>query len=196
MRHREPFRIGYFARITPEKSLHQLCEAYRWMRHEGGLPPSRLEAAGYMAPEHREYFRIIERQMKEWGLADEFQYHGTLDREAKVQFLQRISVLSVPSLYAEVKGLYALEAMACGIPIVQPNHGSFPEMIERTGGGLLARPDDPRHFGETLLGLYRDPELRAELGARAHRGVHQHYSVARMAQRAVEVYSGNVLAPQ
>jgi len=191
-RHREPFRIGYLARIAPEKSLHQLCEAYRWMRQEGGLPPSRLEAAGYLAPEHREYLKIIERQMREWGLADEFQYHGTLDREAKVSFLNRISVLSVPSLYAEVKGLYALEAMACGIPIVQPNHGSFPEMIERTGGGLLARPDDPRSFGEALMRLYRDPELRAEIAARGHRGVREHYTVARMAQRAVEVYSGEL----
>jgi glycosyltransferase involved in cell wall biosynthesis len=194
MRHKAPFRIGYFARITPEKSLHQLCEAYRWMRHEGGLPPCQLVAAGYLAPEYREYLRIIEGQMREWGLGDEFHYQGSLDREGKVSFLQQISVLSVPSLYAEVKGLYALEAMACGIPIVQPNHGSFPEMIEKTGGGILAQPDDPQSFGRAILRLYHDPELRAEIGERAYRGVQEHYSVARMAQRAIEVYSGNVLA--
>jgi glycosyltransferase involved in cell wall biosynthesis len=184
------FRIGYFARITPEKSLHQLCEAYRWMRREGGLPPSRLEAAGYLAPEHQEYLRIIEAQMKEWGLGAEFHYHGALDREHKVQFLQSLDVLSVPSIYAEPKGLYALEAMACGAPVVQPNHGAFPEMIERTGGGLLAEPDDPVSFGRNLMRLYEDAALRSELGQRAYDGVREHYTVTHMARRAVEVYSG------
>lgn len=184
------FRIGYFARVTPEKSLHQLCEAYRWMRHEGGLPPSRLEAAGYLAPEQKGYLEIIQKQMAEWGLSAEFTYHGALDRQQKVEFLRSLDVLSVPSIYAEVKGLYALEAMACGVPIVQPRHGSFPEMIERTGGGLLAEPDNPVSFGQSILRLWREPALRAQLSQAAFQGVRQHYTVQAMARRAVEVYSG------
>ncbi len=185
------FRIGYFARITPEKSLHQLCEAYRWMRQEAGLPPSRLEAAGYLAPEHQQYLRIIEAQMKEWNLDGEFHYHGALDREHKVNFLQSLDVLSVPSMYAEPKGLYALEAMACGVPVVQPNHGAFPEMLEKTGGGLLAEPDNPASFGRNLMRLYEDAALRAELGRRAHEGVRAHYTVQHMARLAARVYSGH-----
>src|SRR5262249_32710805 len=134
-----------------------------------------------------------EQQMKEWGLAGEFQYHGALDREHKVRFLRGLDVLSVPSLYAETKGLYALEAMACGVPIVSPNHGSFPEMIERTGGGLLADPDHPISFGKQILRLYQDAELRADIGARGHDGVRAHYTVERMAERAAEVYSGTAV---
>ncbi len=183
-----PFTIGFFARVCPEKSLHQLCEAYRWMRHEGGLPPSRLEAAGYLAPEHKEYLRIVEKQMNEWGLADEFRYHGSPDREEKVRFLRGLDVLSVPSIYAEPKGLYALEAMACGVPIVQPRHGAFPEMIERTGGGLLAEPDNPVSFGQAILRLYQEPQLREQLGRGGYEGVRRHYTTARMAERAAEVY--------
>lgn len=190
-----PFTIGYFARITPEKSLHQLCEAYRWMRHEGGLPPSRLEAAGYLAPEQKEYLQIIEKQMKDWDLGGEFLYHGALDREHKVTFLRGLDVLSVPSIYAEPKGLYALEAMACGVPIVQPRHGSFPEMIERTGGGVLAEPDHPISFGQEIVRLYRDAGLREQVGRRGHDGVREHYSVEAMARRAIEVYSGRVKVP-
>lgn len=188
-RSNSPFRIGFFARICPEKSLHQLCEAYHWMRREGGLPPSRLEAAGYLAPEHKEYLSIIEKQMKEWGLADEFQYHGAPNRDEKVRFLRSLDVLSVPSLYAEPKGLYALEAMACGVPIVQPRHGAFPEMIDKTGGGLLAEPDNPVSFGQTILSLHRDQVLREELGRKGHEGVRRHYTTARMAERAAQVYA-------
>ncbi|MBI4908927.1 MAG: glycosyltransferase family 4 protein [Acidobacteria bacterium] len=190
-----PFRIGFFARITPEKSLHQLCEAYHWMRQQGGLPPSRLEAAGYLAPEQKEYLRIIENQMKDWGLAGEFHYHGALDRDQKVAFLRSLDVLSVPSIYAEPKGLYALEAMACGVPIVQPRHGAFPEMIDRTGGGILAEPDHPERFGHEIVNLYHHPELREDLARRGHDGVREHYSVQSMARRAIAVYSGKVQTP-
>ncbi|MCC6389355.1 MAG: glycosyltransferase family 4 protein [Bryobacterales bacterium] len=189
-----PFRIGYLARITPEKSLHLLCEAYRWMRHEGGLPRSRLEAAGYMAPEQKEYLRIIGKQMKEWGLADEFHYHGVLDREQKTGFLRSLDVLSVPSLYAETKGLYLLEAMACGVPVVQPRHGAFPELIEKTGGGLLAEPDQPVSFGRQIMRLFESPKLREELSANGYAGVRRHYTVQQMARRVIEVYSGKVRA--
>ena len=71
----EPFTVGYFARVTPEKGLHNLCEAYRIMRHSGGLPEARLEVAGYLALEHKGYLDGIAGQMKEWGLGDEFRYH-------------------------------------------------------------------------------------------------------------------------
>ena len=127
-----PFTIGYFARIDPAKGLHVLAQGYREFRrlHSG---PSRLEAAGYMAAEHRPYLESIERQMKEWGLGGEFCYRGTLDRGAKIAFLQTLDVISVPGDYADPKGLYAIEAMACGVPFVQPDHGAFPEMLEATG---------------------------------------------------------------
>jgi glycosyltransferase involved in cell wall biosynthesis len=122
-----PFTIGYLARIAPEKGLHNLAEAYRILRHERGLPPSRLRAAGYMAADQRTYLEGITRSLESCGLGAEFEYLGTVDRETKVRFLQSIDVLSVPSGYHEPKGLYLLEAMASGIPVVQPNHGAFPE---------------------------------------------------------------------
>src|SRR5262249_38075206 len=123
-----PLRIGYFARIAPEKGLHNLAEAYRILRRERGLPPSRLEAGGYLGPEYRDYLRNVEDQLKRAGLANEFQYRGELDRESKIRFLQSLDIFSVPSTYHDPKGLSILEAMACGTPVVQPRHGAYPEM--------------------------------------------------------------------
>jgi len=185
-----PFTIGYFARVAPEKSLDILAEAYRVLRQEKGLPPSRLEAAGYMAPEQRPYLAQIEGRLREWGLLGEFRYHGTLDRAEKIRFLRSLDVLSVPSRYVEPKGLYLLEALANGIPVVQPRHGSFPEMIGKTGGGLLFEPGNPHALADAILSLWKDRNRARELGARGARGVREHYSVARMADRALEVYSG------
>ena len=134
---RDPFTIGYFARVAPEKGFHNLAEAYRLLRRTKGLPPSRLLVGGYLAPEHKPYLEQIADELQAAGLGDEFVYRGAVERAKKVQFFHDIDVLSVPSGYHEPKGLYLLEAMACGVPVVQPNHGAFPEMIARTGGGLL-----------------------------------------------------------
>jgi glycosyltransferase involved in cell wall biosynthesis len=183
-----PFTLGYFARIAPEKGLHQLVEAYRILRREHGLPPSRLEVAGYLAPEHKAYLAGIEAKVREWGLEAEFRYHGSLERAEKIAFLRSIDVLSVPSPYAEPKGLYLLEAMACGVPVVSPRHGAFPEMLDRTGGGLLFEPNHPSGLADQVLALANDPLRAAELGRRGAEGVRRHYTVARMAERALEVY--------
>jgi glycosyltransferase involved in cell wall biosynthesis len=183
-----PFTIGYFARIAPEKGLDRLVAAYRILRRERDLPPARLEAAGWMGADQKPYLAGIEQQMKEWGLGDEFHYRGELSRLDKVRFLSQVDVFSMPAPYKEPKGLSVLEAMAAGVPVVQPSHGAFSEMVLRTGGGVLVAPDDPEALAEGLWQLWQDRGLRARLGHRGAGGVRQHYSIARSAERMQQVY--------
>jgi glycosyltransferase involved in cell wall biosynthesis len=182
------FTVGYFARIVPEKGLHVLCEAYHKLRRETDFSGATLEVAGYLAPEYRGYLRGIEQQMKQWGLGDEFRYRGVLDRVHKVDFLRSLSVLSVPGPYAEPKGIYALEAMANEVPVIQPRHGVFPEMIEKTGGGILFEPGSIDSLAEGILSLWGDQARADELGRKGAQGVREHYSSSKMAERALEVY--------
>jgi glycosyltransferase involved in cell wall biosynthesis len=183
------FTIGYFARVAPEKGLRELAEAYRLLRKRDDFPPARLEVAGYLAPEHKGYLREIERDMEECGFGAEFHYHGALDREAKLRFFQNIDVLSVPTTYAEAKGLPVIEAMAAGVPVAQPAKGSFPEIVTRAGGGLLCEPNDAASLAEAIYSLWKNPELANDLAKRGAAGVREHYSVSNMASRAIEVYS-------
>ncbi len=182
-----PFTIGYMARIAPEKGLHLLASAYIRLRRELGLPESRLEAAGYLAPEHRTYIDGVTKALAAVGLEREFRYHGTIDRAGKIAFLQSLDVLSVPSPYAEPKGLYLLEALATGVPVVEPRHGTFPEVIEKTGGGVLFEPGSARDLADRLIELQGDAPRRRELGERGRAGVLRHYSAARMAERTLEI---------
>jgi glycosyltransferase involved in cell wall biosynthesis len=182
------FRVGYFARIAPEKGLRELAEAYRLMRHEKGLPASRLEAAGYLGAEHRDYLATVERCLKEWGLADEFRYHGAVDRDQKIAFLRSVDVLSVPGPYPDPKGRYLLEAMAAGTPVVQPRRGAYVETIDRTGGGLLV-DGSADALADGLMRLARDPGEARALGERGQAAVGRHYSVAGEADRVLEVYA-------
>jgi glycosyltransferase involved in cell wall biosynthesis len=186
---KEPFTVGYLARITPEKGLHVLCEAYREMRSREGLPTSRLWAAGYLAPEHKSYLARIQQDLASWRLSHHFRYFGELDRHAKAEFLRNVSVFSVPEPYNDPKGLFLLEALASGTPVVQPRRGAFTEIIEATGGGILVEPDDPSSLAEGLLDLWRNPAKRIDLGLRGYEGVRAHYGAARMAETALEVYN-------
>jgi len=178
-------RIGYFARIAPEKGLHILADAYKLVCDAGF--DCTLEAAGYIAPEQHAYLNGIEKQLREWGL--EFRYHGALDRAQKIAYLESLDVLSTPTVYADPKGLFVLEAMAAGVPVVQPAHGAFPEIIRRTGGGILVDPENPRSLADGLLKVLRDRELRDALGRRGHAGVREHYRVDAMAERTVEIFA-------
>jgi glycosyltransferase involved in cell wall biosynthesis len=185
---RTPFTIGYFARIAPEKGLHNLAEAYRIMRQERGLPSSRLVAAGYMGADQQAYFEGVARGLRAAGLGDEFQYAGTVDREHKARFLRSLDVLSVPSGYHEPKGLYLLEAMASGVPVVQPNHGAFPELLRHTCGGILSASERPEHVADALMELWRDPARAAMHGARGAEGVRARYTIAHMTDAMLQVY--------
>jgi glycosyltransferase involved in cell wall biosynthesis len=183
------FVVGYLARVAPEKGLHVLADAYRLLRQRTPDRRIRLEIAGYLAPEHHEYLAGIERQFSDWGLADEAQYRGVLDRDAKIAFLKGLDVMSVPATYDEPKGMSLLEAMAAGVPVVQPRRGSFQEIIERTSGGLLVEGTDPESLASGLQALIESPSLGAELSERGYTGVREHYSAAKMARRAIEAYS-------
>ena len=183
-----PFTVGYLARIAPEKGLLGLCDAYVRFRRMPGVDAARLDVAGYLAPDQKGYLKEAERRLAQAGFGSEFQYRGTLDREQKIDFLRSLDVFSVPTVYVEPKGLFLLEAMASGVPVVQPRHGAFPEMLAKTSGGVLVEPGDPQSLAEGLYGLWQDPALRAELGQNGVDGVRRHYSVARSADRMLEVY--------
>ena len=184
----QPFQVGYLARVAPEKGLHVLVESYIRLRRETGFSGAMLQAAGYLAPEHRAYLRGIERQMKDAGFGAEFHYHGELDRVRKIEFLNSLHLLSVPCTYDEPKGIFLLEAMAAGVPVVQPRRGAFPEILAQSGGGVLVEPDNAASLADAIYRLWKAPEERAELGRRGAQGVRAHYGVSQMAERALEAY--------
>ncbi len=85
--------------------------------------------------------------------------------------------------------MYVLEALANGVPVVQPRHGSFPELLEATGGGLLVNPDDPRDLADGLRRLMDDAAHREELGRKGKEAVHARFHADRMARETAAVYA-------
>ncbi len=181
-----PLTIGYLARICPEKGLHVLVEAFRLLVER--IPGARLRVAGYLGARDRRYLEDLEARIAGWGLSGSYERVGEVDREGKIRFLQSLDVLSVPTTYREPKGLFVLEALAQGVPVVQPRHGAFPEMIEATRGGLLVEPDSPEDLARGLETLLRDGDLRRELGQRGRAVVHTRFHDRAEAENTLRVY--------
>jgi len=186
------FRVGYFARIAPEKGLHVLAEAYVRFRRRSDVSNAKLDAAGYVSPAHVRYLDGVKRLLGRAGLEQEFTYHGVVDREGKLAFLKSLDVLSVPATYDEPKGMFLLEAMAAGVPLVQPRRGAFVEILEKTGSGLLVTPDDPEALADAFHHLYKNPVAARTFGNNGFENVPIHYGIQGSAKRLLEVYESVV----
>ena len=190
-----PFTVGYLARVAPEKGLHVLADAYVRLRRLEPSGAARLAVAGYLPPENEPYLEQVRATLRDAGLERDFDYRGELDRAAKIAFLRSVDVFSVPTTYREPKGLFLLEAMACGVPVVQPRVGAFPEIVEKTGGGIVVPEGDADALASAILDLWRDPARARALGAAGAAGVRQHFTAAHMAETAEAAYEEVVRRP-
>ena len=183
-----PFVIGYLARICPEKGLHLLVDAFHRLTDRVGSDKVQLKVAGYLGRKDEPYLGRLVRQVDEWGLSGVFDYWGEVDRRQKIDFLNSIHVLSVPTTYKESKGLFILEALANGVPVVQPRHGTFPELIAATGGGILVDTESPDAIAEGICQLMRDRDHREQLGQQGKAAVHRGFNDDMMAEATLAVY--------
>ncbi|MCA9128480.1 MAG: glycosyltransferase family 4 protein [Planctomycetales bacterium] len=156
--------IGYLARLAPEKGLHLLVDAFIEIHRSGLHGDTRLAIAGWLGKQHEEYWAKQQEKLTSAGLDSQVTYHGSVDRPGKLHFLRSIDVLSVPTPYLEPKGLFVLEALAAGVPYVQPAHGAFPELYERLGGGHLFDPNDTAAYAARLRHVLDDLSAAQALG--------------------------------
>ncbi len=125
------------------------------------------------------------------GLAGSFAFHPNVSREQKIDFLRKLTVFSVPARYPEAFGLYVVEALAAGVPVVLPDSGAFPELVEQTQGGRIYQPNEPNALAEALEPLLDNPDQAKNLGLAGHKSVSRDFSNEQLAKRLVD----NILAP-
>ncbi|MEL7496024.1 MAG: glycosyltransferase family 4 protein [Planctomycetota bacterium] len=184
--------IGYLARLANEKGLHHLVDAFIHLKTEmldsDPLVESIfLKIAGWMGPDHRDYAEAQFQRMVDAGLAEDFEYVGSIERDEKLEFLGQIDLLSVPTEFLEPKGIYALEALAAGVPVVLPEHGAFPELVRPSKGGVLVPPRDPRALASAWLSVLTDHQMRQELASAGQAYVHSQRNSESMAESTTRV---------
>ncbi len=174
--------VGYLARMCSDKGLHTLVDAVLSIERAGRVPGLRLRVAGTLLAADASWLDELTSRLVAGGLEGRFELLPNVDRATKLDFLRSLSVLSVPATYGESFGLYLLEALASGVPFVQPRTASFPELAEATGGGLLCEPDDAESLARELETLLLDPSRARRLGARGRDSVVERFTVEHMAR--------------
>ena len=174
--------IGYLARLAHEKGLHHLVNAFIQLKSRPNTQHIQLKIAGWLGPEHRAYAQQQFDRLNEAGLKDDFDYLGAIERDAKLEFLKSIDLFSVPTQFEEPKGLYVLEALAAGVPVVVHEHGAFPELVSESTGGVLVPHEAPELLADAILRLLSDHELRNEMGQAGQRYVFEQRNSKTMAE--------------
>ena len=186
--------IGYLARMIQGKGLGTLVDAFVELVRRKSVPRVRLRIGGAFTAVDEAYVRTQKAKLAEAGCSDRVTWHPNLSFEEKLTFLSELSVFSVPATYGEAFGLYVVEAMASGVPVVQPDHGAFRELIELTGGGLLCIPDDVMSLTDQLEWVLKDESLRGRLVNGGLTGARSEFTAARMAERFEDVMKAVVLS--
>jgi len=178
----DPPVLGYFARMCPEKGLDTLVEAFIRLRQTGRVPNLKLAVGGGCQPSDKAFVARQKKRLRDAGLLSETVFQPNLDREEKLAFYRGLTVLSVPAGYGEAFGLYVVEAMASGVPVVAPDDASFPELIGQTGAGALCEKGSATALADALGQLLLDRGRLANCAAAGRQATAQMYNIERMAE--------------
>ncbi|WP_428939004.1 glycosyltransferase family 4 protein [Fontivita pretiosa] len=177
-------RILYVGRLSPEKGIHVLLDAFAIVvRHhrdchleligpESVVPyemiipfsddPLLLSLAEYYRP--GAYGQLLRQKLA--ALPDgsvTFRNQG-MDHTDLVQRYHAADVFVAPSIWQEPFGMPLVEAMAAGLPVIATRRGAFPEIVQDEQTGLLVPPADAQALAEAILRLLDDPPRRRQLG--------------------------------
>ena len=175
--------IGYLARMCREKGLEVLVDAFIILARDLGDGATRLKIAGAATAGDEPLIAELKQRIAEAGLAARVEWTPNVSREQKITLLRSLTLFSVPATYSEAFGLYVIEAMACGIPVVQPEAAAFTEIVAATGGGVCVPPRDAGALAQAWQQLLADAPRRTALGRAGRLGVEKLFSAPRMCEQ-------------
>jgi glycosyltransferase involved in cell wall biosynthesis len=180
--------IGYISRMCEENGLAVLVDAYILLRRNSVYSSVKLKITGGKTGDDLHFIKEQKKKISSAGLENDVFWAEEFEGEERQRFFDSVRLISVPVLNGEAFGLYQLEAMAAGIPMVQPALGAFPEVINISGGGVIYSPNEPKNLADILAALILDIERLQELSTAGLLGVKQHFDIHTQARKMVEVY--------
>jgi L-malate glycosyltransferase len=173
--------VGTVARLSPEKGLAYLLEAFAILR--SSLPtPLRLRIAGE-GPARAQ----LQKQAEHLGIAATTEFVGWVEHEDLPGFLHSLDIFALPSLH-ESFGVAAAEASAIGLPVVASNTQGLPDVVVDRLTGRLVPPKQPEALAKAMSPLAEDPDLRQRMGAAGRQFIAEHYDWSRNVRQMEHVY--------
>jgi len=177
--------IGFLSRACPERGLGVLVDAFIRLKQMPELASCRLEVSGGSSEADAQFLRRIRDRLRDAGVNEDVSFVPDFIGAQRLEWLQKLTVMCVPEQEEAAYGLCAMEALAAGVPAVQPAIGVFPELISLTGGGILVEENSPQSFAEALKPLLIDPGKAHALGRQGRRGMEKHFDVRKTTSELV-----------
>ena len=176
--------IGFFYRMNELDGLDILADAFVLLKQRGTIPNLKLRiGGGYMSPD-KKLVKQVKRTLKPYP--NDVVIEETYDMDEHADFYRKITVLTVPLRFQEGVGLYLCEAFAAGRPAVEPNTGSFAEIVGN--GGLIYEPNDAQHLADTLEKILTDKQCYQQCQNHALTLAKERYDDMTAARRLTELY--------
>lgn len=188
--------IGYVSRMCHENGLDILVDAFILLKKKAGFEDVGLVLTGGSTGDDRKYLSDIRGKIKQHGLQGQVEFHEDFEEAGLRDYFEKVSMVSVPVRNGEAFGIYLLECMASGIPVVQPELGAFPEIVNLTGGGVIYKKNTPEALAESLEKLLNNPSELDRLSRAGKAGVDSHFHINVQAENMVAQYKSAIEAHQ
>ncbi|MFC1557948.1 glycosyltransferase family 4 protein [candidate division KSB1 bacterium] len=184
----DPPVIGYLCRMSEYFGLEIIVDAFIRLKQDERFNDLKLYLTGGYSGDDKIFINDMLNKISKYGYENDVRIFGEFNKENRIQFLKSLTLLSVPVPAGEAFGTYQLEALAAGVPVVQPNIGGYPEFIEATGGGIIYEPNDSENLAKALASLLTNPEKIRKLGAQGKKAVLEKYSMNDMTKKIIKAY--------
>jgi glycosyltransferase involved in cell wall biosynthesis len=184
--------VGYFSRINSQNGFDKLVDAFIELRKGNRLPDLTLHVSGGFTGSDKAFIAEQIRKIKYNGLKSFVKIYPEFHGNSKEEFFSAIDIMSVPVRKLDGYGLYILEANASGVPVVQPETGAFPEILERTQGGITYSPDNVEGLASALEKMFADNSQRTKLGKKGSENVLKELSLDKMSGGLEVVYNATM----
>lgn len=185
----KPRNIGYISRMCYENGFDIAVDAFIELKKSPGFEDVKFIATGGSTGDDKKYIRELKEKVKQYNLEQDVQFHDDFEGEGRSAFFDKVSMVSVPVRNGEAFGMYLLEAMASGVPVVQPALGAFPEIVEVSKGGVNYQPNTPEELAKAWKHLLENKQELGQLSNQARKGVEGKFNIHQHAQEMVEAYS-------
>jgi len=185
----EPQAIGFVSRMCEENGFEILIDAFILLKKNQAFKALKLKATGGQTGDDIKFIHKQISKLKQNNCESEFEIQPDFTQSALRDFFQSITVLSVPVLNGEAFGLYQLEALASGVPLVQPELGAFPEIINTTGGGVTYTPNTAFALAEKLTEVLLNKAKLEVMSIEGRKAVEESFDCGKLSEKMVKIYT-------
>ncbi len=184
----KPRNIGYISRMCHENGFDIVVDAFIELKKKPGFEDVKLVSTGGSTGDDAKYIKEQKRKIRENNLDDSFEIIDEFEGDTRHNFFKKVMLVSVPVRIGEAFGMYLLESMASGVPVVQPALGAFPEIVELSGGGITYMPNSPEKLSETWADLLSNPEKLEKLSNDGYEGTKKKFNIHNHAAEIIGLY--------